>query len=104
MAGPVFHLPSVSWHTAPSLALGQRGQYVLTDRGEKGPPRRQHSGIPSWYGDELERLMGADGKEAYSLRTWSCFLNMAGMGGESRARSMKGWSRRVSCIDSNMEV
>ena len=32
-----------------SLALGQRDQYVQTDRGEKGP---------------LERLMGADDKEA----------------------------------------
>ena len=49
-------------------------------RGEKGPPQSQHSGLPSWYGDELERLMGADGKEVCSLRTWSCFLNMAGNG------------------------
>jgi len=48
--------------------------------------------------------MGADGKEACSLRTWSCFLNMGGMGGEGRGRSMKGWSRRVSCVDSSMGV
>ena len=73
-----------------SLALGQRDHYVQTDRGEKGPPQSQHSGLPSRCGEELERVMGADGKEACSLRTWSCFLNMGGMGGEGRGRSMKG--------------
>ena len=34
----VFHLPSVC--TDPCLALGQRDQYVQTDRGEKGAPHR----------------------------------------------------------------
>ena len=47
-----------------SLALGQRDQYVQTDRGEKGPPQSQHSWTPSGCADELERLMGADSKEA----------------------------------------
>ena len=47
-----------------SLALGQRDQYVQTDGGEKGPPQSQHSWTPSGCADELERLMGADSKEA----------------------------------------
>ena len=70
----------------------------------KDHPQSQHSGLPRRCGEELERLMGANGKEAYSLRTWSCFLNMGGMGGEGRGRSIKGWSRRVSCVDSSMGV
>ena len=64
MAGPILHLPSVSWGTAPWL--WDRGdQYVQTDRSEKGPPQSQHSWILSGCADELERLRGADGKEAY---------------------------------------
>ena len=47
-----------------SLALGQRDQYVQTDRGEEGPPQSQLSWTPSGCADELERLMGADSKEA----------------------------------------
>ena len=47
-----------------SLALGQRDQYAQTDRGEKEPPQSQHSWTPSGCADELERLMGADSKEA----------------------------------------
>ena len=63
MAGPILHLPSVSWGTAPWL--WDRGdQYVQTDRSEKGPPQSQHSWTPSGCADELERLMGADSKEA----------------------------------------
>ena len=64
MAGPVFHLPSVSCAlTAPGS--GTEGP-VCTDRpGEKGPPESQHSWILSEYGDELEMLMGAE--EACSL-------------------------------------
>ena len=34
MAGPIFHLLSVPWHTVP-LAWGQRDQNIQTDRGEK---------------------------------------------------------------------
>ena len=33
----------------------------------KDPPQSQHSWIPSGCGDELERLRGADSKEAYTL-------------------------------------
>ena len=33
----------------------------------KDPPQSQYSWIPSGCGDELERLKGADGKEAYFL-------------------------------------
>ena len=47
-----------------SLALGQRDQYVQTDGSEKGPPQSQHSWTPSGCADELQRLMGADSKEA----------------------------------------
>ena len=59
-----------------SLALGQRDQYVQIDRGEKGPPQSHHGWILSGCGNELGRLMGADRKEACSLRTWSCILNV----------------------------
>ena len=47
-----------------SLALGQTDQYEQTDGGMKGSQQSQHSWIPSGCGDELERLMGVDGKEA----------------------------------------
>ena len=99
------HLPSSFCVLAHGfLALGQRGQQVQTDKGEKGPPQSPHSGLLNRCGEELERLMGADSKEACSLRTQSCFLNMGGMGGKGRGRSMKGQSRRVSCVDSSMGV
>ena len=75
MAGPFFHLPSVSCALLPGSE--QRDQCVQTDGGEKGAPQSQHSWIPSGCGDELERLMGA---EEACLRTWSCFLNGAGWG------------------------
>ena len=77
-----FHLPPsfcVLGHC--SLAL-DRGTSVYRERegvGNKGPPQSQHSWIPSGCGDELERLMGEDGKEA-CLRTWNCFLNGVGGG------------------------
>ena len=61
MAGPFFHLPSVSCALLPGSE--QRDQCVQTDGGEKGAPQSQHSWIPSGGGDELERLRGADGKE-----------------------------------------
>ena len=75
MAGPIFHLPSVSWHTGPRL--WDRGASMYRQTGvRKDPPQRQHNGILSRCGDELERLMGANGKDACSLRIWRCFLNM----------------------------
>ena len=63
MAGPILYLPSVSWGTAPWL-WNRGDQYVQTDRGETGPPQSQLSWTQSGCADELERLMGADSKEA----------------------------------------
>ena len=62
---------------------GTEGPVCIDRQGEKGSPQSQHSGILSRCGDELERLMGADDKEACSLKTWSCFLNWGdGRGGQ----------------------
>ena len=58
MAGPFFHLPSVSCALLPGSE--QRDQCVQTDGGEKGAPQSQHSWIPSGCWDELEKLMGAE--------------------------------------------
>ena len=67
MAGPFFHLPSVSCALLPGSE--QRDQCVQTDGGEKGAPQSQHTWILSGCGDELERLMGA---EEACLRTNNC--------------------------------
>ena len=89
------HLPSGSCAlTAPGS--GTEGP-VCTDRwGEKGPHRactaRRRVGV------EPERLRGADGKEACSLSEDLELLP------ECEEGSEKGWSRRVSCVDSSMGV
>lgn len=93
-AGPTFHLPSASL-AHYSLALGQRDP-VWTDRQgwERVPHRASTAG---------HRVAGAGKADTGRLRrslfclsTWSCILNMMGRG------SVKGWSRRVSCVDSNV--
>ena len=94
-----FHLPPsfcVLGHCSLALDRVTRVYRQRGGVGNKGPPHSQHSWIQSGCGDELERLMGEDGKEAW-LRTWSCFLN--GVGGGVVGVSMKDWSRRVSCVD-----
>ena len=88
-----------------SLALGQRDRCVQTDRGEKGPPQSQPSWTPSGCGDELERLMGADSKEACLFKDLELLYEcgggrvVVGGGGGGGGVSMKGWSRWVSCVD-----
>lgn len=63
---PGFHLPSLSWHTVPWP--WDRGSSTYRQTGvRKGHHRASMAETPRGCGDELERLMGADGKEACSL-------------------------------------
>ena len=81
-------------HTAPGS--GTEGP-VCTDRwGEKGPHRARTA--RHRVGVELERLRGADGKEACSLSEDLELLP------ECEEGSEKGWNRRVSCVDDSMGV
>ena len=73
------------------LALGQRDQCAQTDGVRKDPTE------PAQL-DEMKRLRGADGKEACSLSEDLELLP------ECEEGSEKGWSRRVSCVDSSVGV
>ena len=70
---------------------------MCTDRGgEKGPHRARTA--RHRVGVELERLRGADGKEACSLSEDLELLPECDEGSE------KGWSGRVSCVDRSVGV
>ena len=97
-AGPIFHLPSVPWLTV--LFLWTEGPVCTERQGCERTPQSQHSCTPSGCGDKLERLRGAESKESclsVDLELLpECVCVWAGGGG---GVSVKGWSRRVSCVD-----
>ena len=88
--GTAGHLSSGS--CALLLALGQRDQCAQTDGVRKDPTEPAQPDI------ELGWLRGANGKEACSLSEDLELLP------ECEEGSEKGWSRRVSCVDSSIGV
>lgn len=70
------------------LALGQREQYLQTDRCEKGPPKSQQGWDNRRCEDKLERLMQADNKEAYSP------FGALQLHAEHEGKSVQGGSRK----------
>ena len=91
---------SVFWGTAPGS--GTEGPVWRDRQGWERTPQSQHSWTPSGCGEELERLWGADGKEACSLFEDVELIperDEVGVG-----LSEKGWRGRVSCVDSSMRI